>query len=131
VPPFALKHGDPDENGCIDHGYIGDASGYMNTSYKGRRLRGHQIVLAELGISVPAGSVIHHVCENRRCINPEHLQVLTHAEHQRLHNTKTHCLRGHAYAEHGYTRPSGKRYCGLCRRLYRKDVKRNARADLR
>lgn len=36
------------------------------------------------------GMAIHHKCFNPKCINPEHLQVMTHEAHAKLH----HALRG-------------------------------------
>jgi hypothetical protein len=34
---------------------------------------------------VPDGYVVHHTCENFHCVNPEHLNALTGAEHIRVH----------------------------------------------
>ena len=39
------------------------------------------------GMPVPTGFVIHHRCEQRDCVNPEHLQALTHSEHNRTHHS--------------------------------------------
>lgn len=36
---------------------------------------------------VPQGLQLHHLCENPRCVNPEHLALVTHTEHRRIHNT--------------------------------------------
>lgn len=35
--------------------------------------------------AIPAGLELHHRCEVKGCVNPEHLQPLTPAEHRRLH----------------------------------------------
>lgn len=44
----------------------------------------HRVMwVAERG-SVPAGKELHHKCEQRNCVNVEHLQVVTKAEHTRL-----------------------------------------------
>jgi hypothetical protein len=34
---------------------------------------------------IPAGLELHHVCENKLCVNPEHLQPMTRCDHLRLH----------------------------------------------
>ena len=34
---------------------------------------------------IPPRRTVHHICENARCVNTEHLQVLTLAEHVRVH----------------------------------------------
>jgi hypothetical protein len=35
----------------------------------------------------PKGYVLHHNCENKLCVNPNHLELLTNAEHLRMHRT--------------------------------------------
>lgn len=55
---------------------------------------------------IPDGLEIDHSCKNRSCINPDHLQLVTHAENIALNNyktnhrngVKTHCLNGHLLA---------------------------------
>ena len=37
---------------------------------------------------IPEGHTIHHTCQQRACFNPEHLQPLTHREHQFLHRAE-------------------------------------------
>ena len=49
---------------------------------------------------VPAGHLLHHLCEQPLCVNPEHLKPLTPTEHQSLHHktnreNRTHCGRNH------------------------------------
>lgn len=29
--------------------------------------------------------VVHHTCGNKKCVNPKHLEAMTHSEHGRLH----------------------------------------------
>lgn len=54
------------------------------------------------GTKVPDGLVLDHVCENRRCFNPEHLEPVTSVENvNRAPNApvnRTHCPQGHRYA---------------------------------
>ena len=75
---------------------------------------------------VPAGLELDHLCRNRVCVNPDHLQpVPKRVNWLRGFNPmaknarKTHCPRGHAYDGANvliYTRPSGQtsRYCRAC-----------------
>jgi len=34
---------------------------------------------------IPAGFVIHHRCETKRCVRPDHLEAMSRADHARLH----------------------------------------------
>ena len=55
---------------------------------------------------LPQGVLLHHKCENVWCINLEHLEPLTRAEHAAIHladrnrkRERTHCPSGHPYDE--------------------------------
>lgn len=76
--------------------------------------------------------VLHHVCKQRRCVNPEHLRASTPAEHNVLHALEiTRCVNGHAYTpENTYVYPNGRRDCRVCRveRLARSAARKAARA---
>lgn len=75
---------------------------------------------------IPDGLHIDHLCRNRMCVNPEHLEAVTQQENTRRGAAViTHCPQGHPY-EGGnlYVCPRGKRECRTCRR----DRKRVARA---
>src|SRR5215831_3413686 len=38
------------------------------------------------------GEHLHHICENKICFNPDHLEVTTNSEHSRIHSSPT-CLK--------------------------------------
>ena len=63
---------------------------------------------------------LDHLCRNRRCCNPEHLEMVTEEENIRRgesaagHNArKTHCPQGHPYSG---TNSRGERICQPCER---------------
>lgn len=72
---------------------------------------------------IPTGYQIDHLCRNRACIYPNHLQPVTQAENIRRGEggafwaAKTHCPHGHAYSpENTYVR-HGSRFCRECQRI--------------
>lgn len=68
---------------------------------------------------IPDGMELHHTCEQRACINPDHLEPMSHADHMKLSAKaqQTHCVHGHPFDEaNTYVRPNGTRACRICKR---------------
>jgi hypothetical protein len=73
---------------------------------------------------VPTGLEIDHLCGNRACARPSHLEAVTHQENMRRgggfaseNMKKTHCPQGHPYSdENTYRPPTGHRKCRECGR---------------
>lgn len=82
---------------------------------------------------IPAGYEPDHLCRNRACVNPDHIEPVTHRENglrgigpAAINARKTHCLEGHLFAGANlYVRPDGTRECRICMR--RRDRKRRMR----
>lgn len=58
--------------------------GYGYISWDGREQPVHRVVLElTTGKRIPEGLQVDHLCRNRGCCNPKHLEVVTHAENIR------------------------------------------------
>lgn len=86
---------------------------------------------------VPEGLVIDHLCRNRRCVNPDHLEPVTNEEnlfrglgYRIMNGMDDSCIRGHKYTEENtYWPPNGGGMrCRTCAREYDRNRKRKKAA---
>ena len=71
------------------------------------------------------GKDVDHLCRNKSCVRPEHLEAVTHKENilrgegLAAHNArKTNCLRGHPFTgQNVVVDKRGKRRCRSCERI--------------
>lgn len=99
-------------------------TGYGQINFGGRRLAVHRVSYVAFKGTIPDGLEIDHLCRVRHCVNPHHLEAVTHAENLRRavpRSLKTHCKHGHEYTpENSYVPPRGKRECWTCKRATKK-----------
>lgn len=96
--------------------------GYGVFWLRGRNVLAHRVAYMDANGPIPDGLQIDHLCRNRRCCNPNHLEPVTirtnvlrgigvTAENAR----KTHCIHGHEFTpENTVHRPAGGRSCRAC-----------------
>lgn len=101
-------------------------AGYGETWDGERVLYTHRFAYELLVGPIPEGLELDHLCRNRACCNPAHLEPVTHAENMRrapmsgiaaVNAAKTHCVRGHEFNEKNTSyRKRGNRVCLICKR---------------
>lgn len=110
--------------------------GRISTGSAGRRTHtlAHRAVWETLVGPIPDGLTIDHLCRNRRCVNPDHLEPVTFRENcLRGYGVgaraarKTHCPKGHAYAGTNLVGTERHRECRSCRRERERIVDRGGR----
>jgi len=93
--------------------------GYGQSYKNGRHVYAHRVAYEEWRGPIPEGLELDHLCRNTLCVNPEHLEPVTHAQNMtRFQATITHCKNGHEFTpQNTYIRPDrpNQRGCRICR----------------
>ena len=88
--------------------------GYSQRRVNGRLRMAHHIAWERAHGPIPPGHETHHVCKIRNCVNPDHLRLLTRAEHVALEvSERTSCRQGHPWPEYAAVW-DGQRRCRAC-----------------
>lgn len=107
------------ETGCWN--WLGRVSvfGYGQKPTRQGTKMAHRVFYEALIGPIPPGLQIDHLCKNKRCVNPQHLEPVTARENTMrssnpaaTNSRKTHCPKGHS---HWGVRPVGGRWCLDCR----------------
>lgn len=97
-----------------------DTLGYgrFTVSVARRSQFAHRVAYELLVGEIPNGLELDHLCRTPACVNPSHLEAVSHRENlmrsdsiSAVNARKTHCPRGHAYDR---VRPDGSRRCSTC-----------------
>jgi|SRR3990167_5523638 len=129
---------------CWEWKLYRNEDGYGKIKRNGKTYVAHRYIFTLLKGNIPLGKELDHLCKNRSCVNPEHLEAVDHLENVRRgdamkprkpwkrknlkrvnpnnKNTKLFCKNGHSFSDNAYDRHDGKgRNCRLCVRQRSKD----------
>ena len=119
------------KNGACWSGFSINSKGYA-TLYIAPGRTAKAVTLAyELRYGpVPKGLELDHLCRNRWCWNPDHVEPVTRSVNQlrgKKGEEKTHCPQGHPYSEentlmHLNNNGRYRKQCRLCRRRQRRSL---------
>lgn len=94
-----------------------------NGTKRGRTCVVHRESYERLVGAIPEGLQVDHLCRNRRCYNPKHLEPVSIAENVlrgegpgAKNRRKTHCYKGHEFTPENtmIVSTTGERRCRMC-----------------
>lgn len=112
------------ETGCWTWTAYTLPGGYGFFFADGRNVLAHRFAYSQFVGAIPPGLVIDHLCRNRACVNPEHLEPVSMRENLMRGNgvaarnaAKATCPKGHAFDDtNTYRDKTGRRHCRACHR---------------
>lgn len=111
--------------GCWEWGGPPASTGYGQFGHDGRSDKAHRFAYESAVGPIPAGYEIDHLCRNRICVRPDHLEAvpprvnnLRSESPAALNARKTHCVHGHPFDELNTYMPPNRPNNRQCRTCY-------------
>lgn len=70
---------------CWDWMGYRNIEGYGQFKWNNVTSRAHRVIFQELVGLIPDGLYVDHMCNNKSCVNPSHLEAVTHEENMKRH----------------------------------------------
>lgn len=103
--------------GCWTWARSVDRNGYGHLHFQRRMWIAHRTAYEQFVGPIPNGMTLDHVCRNKRCVNPAHLEPVTQLENvRRYYAAQTHCKNNHEYTQENTIRYRNGRMCRACKR---------------
>lgn len=103
-------------------------NGYGQFYVGGTRRPAHRWYFEQVRGTVPEGLELDHLCRWRSCVNPWHLEPVTHQENMRRGRShqreQAHCIHGHEFTPENTYPVDGKRQCRECGRRNSREWKK-------
>ena len=120
------------DNGCWEwHGPL--HRGYGQASRNGVSVRAHRAMYEQLtGVSIPEQMTVDHICRNRACVNPDHMELVdasTNAARGRAAREAEEWPCGHPRTDENTYRTGTRERCRCCYRQYHREYMRARKAS--
>jgi hypothetical protein len=119
------QHTEIDDNGCWNWGGSRSVYGYGVVWHNGKGVYAHRLSYLTFMGELSDRLVIDHLCRNRKCINPEHLEEVTDAENvaRGIHKgvgrprpKAEYCKRGHEFTKENTYVYRNRQNCRECKK---------------
>ena len=114
-------------NSCWNWSGGKNKAGYGRISINHVMVLAHRFIYEIMESKIPRGIVIDHLCRNRSCVNPSHMDITTIGQNcmrgdspSAINSRKTHCGKGHQYNDNNMRidPKTKKKRCIICQKEY-------------